>query len=351
MTSRFSSATALLFSATALFCTSCQKPQIRVYTVPKDPPREPARTAGTEQSAPERVKPKVTWTLPEGWIETPPGEVSVAAFAVKTDAGEAMVNITPLPNLQGNEAMVANMYRQQVGLPPIQQSEITSVLQPVEVAGTEGHLLEINGMNNGKPVRMITAIAHRDGRSWFYRISGDDALVAAQKATFLEFLKTVSVEASSNTENAATAPTAAPGSAGTKPPPGLNAATPAGWTAVAPGQMQVAKFTVPERDGAKAEVSVSVFPSDSGGTLANVNRWRQQLGQPAVDEAGLAALVSPLDPNRPDALLVSLNHEPRAMLGAIVPRASQWWFYKLVGDAPAVSAEREAFIAFAKTNP
>jgi hypothetical protein len=131
----------------------------------------------------------------------------------------------------------------------------------------------------------------------------------------------------------------------------LNWATPQGWTALAAGQMQVAKFAVPERDGAKAEVAVSIFPNDTGGTLANVNRWRKQLGLGEVDAAGLAALVTPLDPNTPDAQLVVLTGEKQSMLGAIVPRGGQWWFYKMMGDASAVNAEREAFVQFAKSQP
>lgn len=54
-------------------------------------------------------------------------------------------------------------------------------------------MLEFLGKNHEKPTRLITVIAHRDGRSWFYRISGDDAFVTAQKAAFLDFLKTVHI--------------------------------------------------------------------------------------------------------------------------------------------------------------
>jgi hypothetical protein len=113
--------------------------------------------------------------------------------------------------------------------------------------------------------------------------------------------------------------------------------------------MQAAKFSVPDKDGAKAEVTVSVFPSDTGGALANVNRWRGQVGLPAVDEAGLAGCTSPLDPALPGAVLADLKGESKSMLGAIVPRGGEWFFYKLTGDAAAVSAAREAFVSFIRT--
>lgn len=119
--------------------------------------------------------------------------------------------------------------------------------------------------------------------------------------------------------------------------------------------MQFAKFAVKTADGAKADVSVSVFPSDTGGTLENVNRWRRQLGMPAVDEAGLQECITPLEgasiAGAPGAILADLTHENRRMLGAIVPRNGKWWFYKMMGDLAAVGAERDNFVHFVKTQP
>lgn len=356
MMPRISSATALLLSAPALLLTSCRKPEIRAYLAPKDPP--PAQTAaadghdhsGHDHSGHDHSghnHPKLTWNLPAGWQETPHNDVSVATFAVRNDAGEASVTITPLPDLKGREELVVNMYRQQAGLAPLEAGELGKVLQPVEVAGGSGQLLELDGKSGDKPVRILTAIEHRGGKSWFYRIAGDAALVSAQKTAFLEFLKSVRIEESAAAAAPASTATAAPESEAQK----FNWPVPPGWKTLAAGQMQVAKFAVPERDGAKAEVSVSIFPSDTGGTLANVNRWRKQIGLADVDEAGLAALVAPLDPQAPNAQLVTLENERQAMLGAIVPRGSQWWFYKMTGDAAAVSAERESFVAFAKAQP
>src|SRR4029434_10635893 len=94
-----------------------------------------------------------------------------------------------------------------------------------------------------------------------------------------------------------------------------------------PGEMQVAKFSVPPSGNAKAEVAVSIFPSDTGGTLQNVNRWRRQLNLPEIDESGLNTVVSALDPNLANAVLVDLRNDPKRTLGAIVPRNGRWVFY------------------------
>ena len=331
--------------------SSCRKPEIRVYLAPRDAPAAPAAVAAPEREPQEggaaKPRPQLGYTLPPGWAEAAPNSVSIAAFAIKSGGVEANVNITPLPNLAGREALVVNMWREQAGLPPIEDAELAKTLEPVEIGGKKGQMFEVLGaFEGGKPLRIVTAFVHEADASWFYKLSGDEALVSAQKPVFVEFLKTVRIkEEGSPAAGSVDAPPSAPATSEFK------WKVPEGWQTLTPGNMQVGKFAVPEKDGAKAEVFVSVFPSDTGGTLANVNRWCQQLGLPAVDDAGLASVATPLDRATPDGVLIDLKNDPRALLGAIVPRDGGWWFYKLLGDASAVGAARESFIAFAKSQP
>jgi hypothetical protein len=192
---RIFSAAARLLSAAGLLFVSCDRPQPRVYVAPKDAPPPPA--ADADQPPPQheapKAKPTITFTLPAGWSEVAPGDVSIAAFAIKADGAEASVNVTPLPDLRGRESLVVNMYRQQTGQQPIEQADLDKTLAPVEAAGGPGQLLELVGANRGKPVRLITVIAHRDGRSWFYRLSGDEAFVTTVKPAFLDFIKSVKI--------------------------------------------------------------------------------------------------------------------------------------------------------------
>ena len=113
--------------------------------------------------------------------------------------------------------------------------------------------------------------------------------------------------------------------------------------------MQAAKFSVPAKDGAKADVMVSVFPNSTGGTLGNVNRWRGQIGLAPVADAELAPLVKPLDEKIPAAVVADMASNGRRLVGAIVPRGGQWFFFKLLGDDAAVAAQKDAFLAFVKS--
>jgi hypothetical protein len=327
----------------------CEKPQIRVYTVSKDATPAPAvAEKSTPAETPPRVQAQLEYKLPEGWQDTGSSEFSVHNFRIKTADGEAMVNITPLAGLAGRDTAIVNMWRAQIGQPELDEQGATAALTPVEIAGEKGRSFEVSGTRDGQSMRIVTAFVHRADGSWFYKLQGTDAVVAAQKPAFLEFLKSVKIKAGAEPTAAAAA------TPNTTPPPTPAMVAPEGWQAVAPGQMQVAKFNV-TKDGAKADVSVSVFPNDTGGTLANVNRWRRQLGLGDVDEAGLAEYVTPLAgatiDGAPGAVVADLSHENRRLLGAIVPRDGKWWFYKMMGDTAAVEAERESFLHFVKSQP
>ena len=339
-----------LLAATAfLFAAGCQRERIRVYVVAQEAPEKHEGhnhdAAAKDEEPPGKAdEPQIAWQLPDGWRETEASSVNLANFTVPSaTGGEATVSIAQLPNLQGREPFVVNMWREQVGLGPMSEAEAAGAFAPATVAGANGLTFEIAGTRDEKPTRIVTALLHRPEGSWFFKLSGDETTVLAHKAEFMNFAKTIRFVG--NAPAAAPTPTPAPAESAA---PNFKWAVPEGWKTLQPGQMQVAKFSVPEKDGAKADVAVSIFPSDTGGTLANVNRWRAQLGFEPTDEAGLKDCTQPLDGG---AVLVDLAKEQRQLVGAIVPRDGRWWFYKMLGDAPAVASAKEAFVQFVKTAP
>jgi hypothetical protein len=344
-----------LCGATLLLLTclgGCNRSEIRYYeaisdatleakgSMPQDEKSAPAAArkpeAPADETAAARSAVHFHWSLPTGWAELAPDNINAANFRVDAD-GKARVSLAKLPNLQSQEAFIVNMWRQQVGMTPLEGDALNAALVDAEFLGQPGRLFEVSGSPSGTgAVRIITVFTHRPEGSYFAKLQGEPAVVDASRASFLGFLKSV------------TADTVADHAA---PVAGPFATIPEGWTRVAPGSMQVAKFTVPPQGAATAEVSVSVFPSDTGGTLSNVNRWRGQLGLPPVDEPGLAPLVNPLDPAIPGSEIIDIKGTDRSIVGAIVPRNGEYWFIKLMGATAAVEAARPAFVSFAKTSP
>jgi hypothetical protein len=327
-----------------LVLAGCEKPQISVYTAPKDKASPAAAAQALHAAAAARPRPELTWTLPGGWKESAPGRLSLAAFSVAgTSGGEANASITPLPSLAGREADVVNMWREQMGLPSVEPADALALLKPADVAGETGKIFELSNRPAGSTgmVAVVTAFAHRGDRSWFYRFTGDADVVTAQRAAFVEFVKSVRIK-----EVAPAADTAAPSdSAASK------WKIPAGWKTLAAGQMQAAKFAVPDVGAAKAEVTISIFPSDTGGLLANIRRWRGQIGLADASEQELLRLATPLDPTLANSTLVDINNKGKRLVGAVVPRSGQWYFYKLLGDSDAVAPQKNAFVEFAKSQP
>ena len=123
---------------------------------------------------------------------------------------------------------------------------------------------------------------------------------------------------------------------------------PAAWKVGPPAPMRKATYRV-EGSGGAAELSVTAFPSDVGGELANVNRWRGQVGLPPLEAGDLEAAVSRVEANGLKVAVVELlppGDGADGILGAIVPFDGATWFFKLKGPVAALRASRADFLAF-----
>lgn len=143
-----------------------------------------------------------------------------------------------------------------------------------------------------------------------------------------------------------------PGMAGSVPPPPdvsttgeLQWALPKGWTDSRAGGMRYA--TLKPTAGGKIDVSVTVFPGPAGGEIANVNRWRNQIGLPPVDEATLAKDRKALKSPAGSVAIFDYTSDGQTktrLVAAILFAGGNSWFVKMVGDAGPVAASRADFI-------
>ncbi|UPT73757.1 MAG: hypothetical protein M0D55_18210 [Elusimicrobiota bacterium] len=97
---------------------------------------------------------------------------------------------------------------------------------------------------------------------------------------------------------------------------------------------------------------MTAFPGDVGGELANVNRWRGQIGLPPLEEAGLIkarqALVSKAGPVALYDFSSEGERKTRLIAGTIFAGDSTW-FFKLMGDEEPAAAARPAFVALLRS--
>jgi len=289
-----------------------------------------------------------------------------ASFRVAgKDGKQADVSVIPLPGLAGSDLDNVNRWRGQVGLPAVSDAELVKLAQPVQIASQSANLYEQAGSNagSGDKTRILAAITRRDGMAWFFKMTGDDGLVAEQKPAFIDFLKSVSFPAA--TAQAQLAPSHPPIDGGSMMAPAGMAASssqfkpnwevPSGWKEVPGGQFLVAKFLLTGAANAQAAVNVSKSPGDGGGLSANVNRWRGQLGLGPLAEADVAKAMQPLELPDGKASVADISGQdarsgqPARLLAVVVPRSEETWFYKLMGDAQVVQQEKDAFMKFVQS--
>ena len=141
------------------------------------------------------------------------------------------------------------------------------------------------------------------------------------------------------------------GMAGDVAPPGrpsggaLGWTLPKGWTQTEGGAMRYASFKVPVKG--TVDASVVVLPGPAGGELANVNRWRGQIGLEPLDEGRLAAAGRTM-PTKAGPLKVydfsSGGASGKRLIAGLTEIEGNTWFVKLTGEAAAVGAARDDFM-------
>ena len=129
-------------------------------------------------------------------------------------------------------------------------------------------------------------------------------------------------------------------------PGSLKFKLPPGWQPKPADAMRKASFGVTGGGGAEVDISVTSFPGDTGGLLANVNRWRGQLSLPPVREAELDALAEKQALGGKEFVLVDFVEHGKRITGAMHPRAGETWFFKMMGDDKLTAAQRPAFAEF-----
>lgn len=148
-----------------------------------------------------------------------------------------------------------------------------------------------------------------------------------------------------------------PGAASSFDAANLRWTAPPGWLQSDERSMRIATWRF-EGAGDEAECYVSVLLGSAGGVLANVNRWRGQMGHPPMGADEVEALPN-LEVLGREARFVELEGSftsmtgeltrDAALLGVICELYDAALFIKLTGPKAVVQAQRDSFIAFSQS--
>lgn len=352
--------------ALPLLLGACRDSKIAVYQIPKENDAPAPAVAAAVPPAGDMAGtvvakadgPGLTWTAPAQWQSKPASGMRKATYVV---AEGAELAVTAFPGDVGGELANVNRWRGQLAVTPITEGELPGAVTRLTAGGLQIAVVDILGGTPDKPARMLGAMVPNGGATWFFKLIGPDSTVAMAKPAYLEFLQTLKVADAS-------APAAAPVTAEAAAPapvdmantivnkaegPGLKWTVPANWQSRPATAMRKATYAVPGENGAAGDLSVTAFPGDVGGELANLNRWRGQLQLAPLAEADVAGAVTRLSPNGLSVTVVDFSggtaDKPARLLGAIVPYEGATWFFKLTGPVDLVAREKPAFLNFVQS--
>ena len=252
-----------------------------------------------------KAEPPVEWKVPEGWQQEPGNQVRYATFKIAAKDGTAELAVTSFEGQTGSPLANVNRWRGQIGLPDIKEDELGKVTTEAKVDGEKATGVDMTGPGGLKGKKVPPFMAANKG-------GGPRPVAAPLKYT-----------------------------------------TPPGWEEESsPPPPRVAAFQVGDGKQA-AEVTVIPFPGDVGGLVANVNRWRNQVGLPPAEEDEVRRDVRSIEVDGNPGEFVDLTGPESAghkrVLGVLVPRGGQSWFFKMQGPADVVEGQKAAFEAFLKS--
>ena len=132
-----------------------------------------------------------TWTVPDGWQPAPLSQFLIAKFSITAaDGAQAAVNVSSLAGDGGGLTANVNRWRGQLDLAPLADADLAN-LPTIDVSGGTATLIDISGTDGrtGKPARLVGVVLPSGGQTWFYKLMGDESVVAQQKDAFTKFIQ------------------------------------------------------------------------------------------------------------------------------------------------------------------
>ena len=233
---------------------------------------------------------EATWSLPEGWEQKPGNQFRFATLIVPSDAGSQEFTVSRLGGGPDEVQLVTaniNRWRGQLGLDAIKAEDVNKAGEDiseslskkkngesttyfvnivrkqseVSAAAPKMQPPAASASTASKPARMFAAIVPQGADVWYYKVTGPVEAVAAAVKPMSDFIATVKYEGDKATWT-----------------------LPAGWKETAGNSFRFATLIVPG-DAGPLEFAVSRFkngPDEVIHALANINRWRGQLGLDAI---------------------------------------------------------------------
>jgi hypothetical protein len=251
--------------------------------------------------------PPVTYTVPKGWQREQGDAMRFATFRFGSPDKPLELSVTQLGREAEKLLANVNRWRDQLGLPPIDEGQLSKQIREMDVDGVKATLVELTGLM---------------------------AVKSRMNAPFAKRQPPPREKPDKEPQPAASLP--------------LTYQTPPGWKEVTANDgISLAVFQIEEGNKMPARVTISAA---GGGSAANVNRWRAQVGLEPVSESQIQKDLRPIDVGGSEGQYVDLTGPESAggfrILAVMVPKENVTWFFKMRGPADLVGRQKSAFESF-----
>ena len=298
-------------------------------------------------SAPNHYEgPVAAWKLPDQWGKNPGlGGMMAGSFHVKTDEGPSgRIGVMPFRESVATTSIV-NMFGRELGHPDYNQSSIDALITEKNFADRTFQLIRLDSkIDDPTSSRTALLAIHRqNAQTWLFPFIADRDLIDKQLENFYTFLGSTTLREGKSPVRAF-----AP-SLPSVPPPTNDSHGPTSeahqpWAPHPITPMRIGSYVVNNKAGESLDFSITSFPGEVGGLLANVNRWLGQVGMKPTDESGISEYLSERTIDERPAKLVIAESDEQALYAAILFHEGRSWFLKLMGDVGLARTEKENFL-------
>ena len=133
--------------------------------------------------------PDLRWSAPGHWQAKPASTLRKATYLIPGAGGaNAELAVSAFPGNVGGELANVNRWRGQLQLPPLGEPELAGAVTRFTAHGLPVAVVEFTSGSQ----RLVGAIVPQGDATWFFKLTGPDAVVAAEKPAFLTFLQSLS---------------------------------------------------------------------------------------------------------------------------------------------------------------
>lgn len=252
-----------------------------------------------------KAEPPLTWTVPDGWRHKPGSDLRYATFLLGPKEHPLELTVVALGAEAGSTLANVNRWRGQLGLRPVSEADLGRLSTSLKVEDISVTLVDMSGPGVGGHPALPPM-----------RPPSKDPLAKADARLPLTYQK------------------------------------PDGWKE-RPNSSGFAVATLQAGEGDKPPmVTITPLMGMAGGLVENVKRWRGQLQLPATSDEAVRKDIREFKVDGMPAHFVDLSGRPSAgaqrqrLLGVVVARGPQTWFFKMMGPADLVEKQQAAFEGF-----